>query len=168
VARVALRAVVMPAIWASRISTGRPAARGWAAMRGGGFCGGLVEGEDAVVEVVFEGSGEGFFEGCSSTAVGQDFEAEADFEGGDRGCPDRVGGLVVEPGDDDWIGLVAHQGREDVGVEEDHPSRSAGRAGWPRSSGMSSSRPISEKRVWSLEPSGVRGLCSSLTALRRI
>jgi len=59
VARVALRAAAIPAIWTSRISTDRPICRCPAAIAGRGFRGSPVERQHAAVEDLVDGAIEG-------------------------------------------------------------------------------------------------------------
>lgn len=95
----------------------------------GGDCGRPVERLDAATEVFVEELSEGLLELPPAPARLQQLQPGTHLEDGDRGHPDRLRRLLVQPGDDDPIGLPLHQRRDDVRVEEDHGSKRAGVVG---------------------------------------
>ena len=139
---------------------------------GGDSCRGLrsrfVEGNDATFEILLERFAEGLFQQSSPPSGCKKLQPIANFEDGDRRRPDGFRRLRIQPLDHDWIHLPLHECRDHIRVEQDHGSNTAGRTDWPRSSGISSSRPSRWKRAEMRDPSGARAVPSLLTALRRI
>src|SRR5262249_20330189 len=111
----------------------------------GELSGERIEGQHPVLEVLFERPGKGGLQKSSAPSSRQQLQAETDLEDGDRGRPDGFRRQTVEPPNDDRVRLAVHEGRDHVGIEEDHDSKSAGRTGWPRNSEMSSLSPTPAK-----------------------
>lgn len=135
----------------------------------GSICGGDIEGEDSLVEILAEDLLEGSFEMPTSTRRRKELQARSDLGHGDRGCPDRFRRLSVQPVDHDGLRLGSHERREHVGVEQDHGSeRSAPRDGCPRNSMKSCSIPSRRNRDAIVDPSRTGLAGPTRTASRRI
>ena len=91
--------------------------------------GGLVEHLNAAVEIFFEHLHKAPIKPAAAATALQKVYSCAYFEDGDRGGPDRLGWLIVEPAHYGRIGCVPHQRRKHVGIEQDHESNCAGRTG---------------------------------------
>ncbi len=129
---------------------------------------GSVERLDPSLQVVFNQLLECDLEFAASPASCDQIQTPSDFEQGDRRCPNRLGWLSVQPSHDSGIGRASHQLRDDVGIEDDHLSRSAGRPGWPRASAIASSSPIFANLAEMRVPRPDEAAPSSRTAFRRI
>src|SRR5258706_12059350 len=78
-------------------------------------------------------------------------QSVTNFKDRDGSCPNGCARLLVEPFDNTRVRRVPHERRENVGIENDHRSKRAGLVWYPRSSGMSSSSPITRaenRRIW--------------------
>ena len=98
-----------------------------------------IEVEHTILEVFFKQPIEARFQRTAPSA--ETAQAEANLEQRDDRDPHRLGRLPIQPGDDRRFRRLAHQGRKDVGVEDDHLPKSGGRGDWPRSIGRSSLKP---------------------------
>ena len=127
-----------------------------------------IEDRHPVLEVNFERLGEGLLEKPSASPDRKEIQTIPDFEHRDRSGPDGLRWQGIQPGDDLRVDLPTHQRRQHVRVQQDHDGKSAGRGGWSRSSGISSTRSNVANRSARREPSGALGPPSSRTALRRI
>ena len=135
----------------------------------GRICGGDVEGEDPLVEILVEHPLKGSFEMPTTARRRKELQARSDLEHGDRRRPNRLRRLSVEPVDHDGLWLGSHECRQHVGVEQDHGSeRSAPCAGWPRSSAKSCSTPSPRNRDAIVDPSRTGPAGPARTAARRI
>jgi hypothetical protein len=126
-----------------------------------------IDRQDSTIQLALEGFGECAFQSPSAASISENSDPETDFENSDRGCPKRFRRLVIKPSDNGRFGIAAHQRRQDVRVEYDHSGKSAGRAGWPRNSAISSSSSIPVKCALNPEPNG-GAVISPMTALRSI
>src|SRR5580693_5036531 len=97
-------------------------------------------------------------------------KAETNFHYGDRGDPDGWGRLRVQPFDDGLFGLLAHERGDDVGIENDHASKSGGSISKSRKSGISSPGLRPERRKsWAISvPRRLPPRPSCFVASRRI
>ena len=166
VATVARRDAAMPMICTSRISTDRPSRCRRAAIVPAA-CGRQVERLHSAVEVVGE-------------ELGTDRPAASDGDLASKSSmPVRISNTVTDVVQIDsvgWlssqsttprIGVVPHQRRQNIGVEQNHDSsKLAGWTDWPRISGMSSVRPEPSKRDAIREPKRPRGASTFRTAFR--
>src|ERR1051325_1754210 len=87
----------------------------------GHFCrglrGGLIEWNDAAVEIFFEQQLKRFFQGPSPPPGGKKLETETDLVDRDRCGPVRFRWLRVEPCHDYRIDLLLHESRDHIRVE---------------------------------------------------
>src|SRR6202158_4079962 len=129
-----------------------------------------VKGSDAPFNHAFEQQLEQPEQCILAPTLGHGLQAKANFHDGDGGDPNGYRRLRVQPAHDGLFRLLAHQGGDDVCIENDHSSKSAGWISICRSSRISSpglSPPRRKSRAISV-PSSLLVLPSRLVASRKI
>ena len=84
-------------------------------------------------------------------------QPESDLEDGNGSGPDGLRRLLIQPCNDVGIGLARHQRRQDVGIENDHSSRSGRRTRQLRNSSIGASSPSPRNRFAMRVPRAVGG-----------
>jgi len=86
--------------------------------RGAG--GSFVDRQNFVSDFEFKHSSQSVFESLSMTPGGESFDSGSQFEVGDRGQPKDVPRLPIDPLFQSGVALGLHQGRDDIGIQNNH------------------------------------------------
>jgi hypothetical protein len=128
----------------------------------------LVEIQNPSIQVFVQQLFKGKLKRLTATPARQARQSELGFEKRYAGYPDGLRRLHIQPSNDWKFWPLAHERRDYIGVQYDHYSKSAERAGCPVNSGRSVARPMVVNRVAIREPNLSTGRADSLAAARRI